>query len=311
MSGKVVVLTGGVGGAKLVLGLAQVRPPETITAIVNTADDFQHMGLLVSPDIDTLLYTLSGKANAAQGWGREGESWAFMDAMKSLGGEDWFLLGDGDLALHVLRSHLLAQGLSLQAIIARFAAAWGVGTTIVPMSNDPVATHVLTDEGDLPFQHYFVERRCEPAVRSIRFQGCEQARPAPGVIESILDPETGAILIAPSNPWLSVDPVLAVPGIRDALRTASAPVVAVSPIVGGQAVKGPTAKLMAELGLTITNDVIERHYDGVIDGLLVDARDGADGLILPHAVTDTLMKTLDDRARVAGEALALAARIAG
>lgn len=311
MSGKVVVLTGGVGGAKLVLGLTQVHPPQSITAIVNTADDFRHMGLLVSPDIDTLLYTLSGKANVAQGWGREGESWSFMDAMKSLGGEDWFLLGDGDLALHVLRSHLIAQGQPLDAVIARFAAAWGLKSAILPMSNDPVATHVLTDEGDLPFQHYFVERRCEPAVRSIRFEGSGQARPAPGVIESILDSETRAIVIAPSNPWLSVDPILAVPGIGDALRAASAPVVAVSPIVGGQAVKGPTAKLMAELGLTVTNDVIERHYAGIIDALLIDGRDSADGLTLPYAVTDTLMKTLDDRGRVAGEALALAARIAG
>lgn len=310
MTSNVVVLTGGVGGAKLVLGLTQILPPEAITAVVNTADDFRHLGLPISPDIDTLLYTLSGKANAAQGWGREGESWNFMEAMKSLGGDDWFLLGDGDLALHVLRGHLLAQGNSLSAIISRFARAWGVRTKVLPMSDDPVATQVLTDEGELPFQRYFVERRCAPAVRSIRFEGREIARPAPGVTEAILASDTRAIVIAPSNPWLSVDPILAVPGIRDALRATSAPVIAVSPIVGGRAVKGPTAKLMGELGLTVTNDVIERHYDGVIDGLLIDQRDGTDGLKLPYAVTNTLMNTLEDRARVAVEALALADRLA-
>ena len=215
---RIVTLTGGVGGAKLVLGLMRICPPEQITAIVNTGDDFQHFGLTISPDIDTLLYTLSGKANAAQGWGREGESWSFMDALKSLGGEDWFLLGDGDLALHVLRSHLLARGETLSAITARFAAAWGLDLTILPMSDDPVATHLNTSEGDMPFQRYFVERRCAPEVRAIRFEGAERAKPAGGVIEAITAPDTRAIVIAPSNPWLSVDPILAVPGIRDCWR---------------------------------------------------------------------------------------------
>jgi len=311
VSGRIVVLTGGVGGAKLVLGLMQVCPPQDITAIVNTADDFRHLGLAISPDIDTLLYTLSGKANAAQGWGREGETWSFMDALKSLGGEDWFLLGDGDMALHVLRSHMLASGETLSRVTAHFAAAWSLSLKILPMSDDSVATHVSTDAGDLPFQRYFVEQRCAPAVQAIRFEGAERARPAPGVIEAINDPETRAILIAPSNPWLSVDPILAVPGISEALAAASAPVVAVSPIVGGQAVKGPTAKLMGELGLAVTNRAIAAHYDGIIDGLLVDVRDGGEGLDIPHAITDTLMKTLDDRAKVAQAALDLAARIAG
>ncbi|WP_313802820.1 2-phospho-L-lactate transferase [Sphingobium sp.] len=311
MSGRIVVLTGGVGGAKLVLGLMQVCPAEQITAIVNTGDDFRHLGLAISPDIDTLLYTLSGKANAAQGWGREGETWTFMEALKSLRGEDWFLLGDGDMALHVLRSHLLASGETPSSVTARFAAAWGLGLDILPMSDDPVATHVATDQGDLPFQRYFVEQRCMPAVRAIRFDGAGTARPAPGVIEAIRDASTRAILIAPSNPWLSVDPILAVPGIRDALAAAGAPVVAVSPIVGGQAVKGPTTKLMGELGLAVTNAAIADHYAGVIDGLLVDQRDGGAGVGIAHAVTDTLMKTLDDRARVAQAALELAERIAG
>ncbi|WP_375194577.1 2-phospho-L-lactate transferase [Sphingobium sp.] len=311
MSGRVTVLTGGVGGAKLVLGLMQVCPPDTISAIVNTGDDFRHLGLAISPDIDTLLYTLSGRANAAQGWGREGETWTFMDALKSLHGEDWFLLGDGDMALHVLRSHLLTSGETLSAVTARFAAAWELALRILPMSDDPVATHIETDRGDLPFQRYFVEQRCIPAVRAVRFEGAAGARPAPGVIEAINDPDTRAILIAPSNPWLSVDPILAVPGISEALAAASAPVVAVSPIVGGQAVKGPTAKLMGELGLAVTNEAIADHYAGIIDGLLVDERDGGKGLAVPHAVTDTLMKTLEDRARVAMAALDLADRIAG
>lgn len=307
---RIVTLTGGVGGAKLVLGLMRICPPEQITAIVNTGDDFRHFGLTISPDIDTLLYTLSGKANAAQGWGREGESWSFMDALKSLGGEDWFLLGDGDLALHVLRSHLLARGETLSAITARFAAAWGLDLTILPMSDDPVATHLNTSEGDMPFQRYFVERRCAPEVRAIRFEGAERAKPAAGVIEAITAPDTRAIVIAPSNPWLSIDPILAVPGIREALVSARAPVVAVSPIVGGQAVKGPTAKLMQELGLTVTNKSIAAHYADVIDGLLVDERDDASDISIPHDVCDTLMKTLEDRERVARAALTLADRIA-
>jgi LPPG:FO 2-phospho-L-lactate transferase len=307
---RIVVLTGGVGGAKLVLGLTRICSPDQTTAIVNTGDDFRHLGLIISPDIDTLLYTLSGKANAAQGWGREGESWSFMDALKSLGGEDWFLLGDGDLALHVLRSHLLAAGQTLSSVTARFASAWGLQLDILPMSDDVVTTHLATDEGDLPFQRYFVERRCTPAVRSIHFEGADVASPAPGVIEAITDPTTRAILIAPSNPWLSVDPILAVPSIREALVAAEAPIVAVSPIVGGQAVKGPTAKLMGELGLTVTNASIADHYAGIIDGLLVDGRDDVEGLSIPHSVADTLMKTLEDRERVARAALALADRLA-
>jgi LPPG:FO 2-phospho-L-lactate transferase len=309
VTGKVVVLTGGVGGAKLVLGLAQVMPPDDIVAIVNTGDDFRHLGLWISPDIDTLLYTLAGKANAAQGWGREGETWQFMDALRSLGGEDWFNLGDGDLALHVERTAALASGETLSAITRRFAATWGVRTAMLPMSDDPVSTHLATDAGDLPFQRYFVERRCAPAVSAIRFEGAGAARPAPGVLEAIRDPETRAILIAPSNPYLSVDPILAVPAIRQALTDATAPVVAVSPIVGGQAVKGPTAKLMAELGVAATPASIAAHYAGILDGLLVDERDAADGFAIAYLTADTLMTTLDDRARVARAALALADRL--
>ena len=308
MSGRVVVvLTGGVGGAKLVLGLSRMMPAVAITAIVNTGDDFRHFGLAVSPDIDTLLYTLSGKANAAQGWGREGETWSFMAALRSLAGEDWFQLGDGDLALHVLRSFALARGETLSGITGKFARSWGIGTAVLPMSDDAVATLLSTDAGELAFQDYFVARRCAPVVREIRFRGAEAARPGPGVLEAIAACET--ILIAPSNPFLSIDPILAVPGIRQALASARAPVVAVSPIVGGTAVKGPTAKLMHELGLAITPGAIAAHYRGIIDGLLVDERDEPEALGVTFAATDTLMQSLEDRIRVAEAALALARRL--
>jgi LPPG:FO 2-phospho-L-lactate transferase len=303
VTGKIVVLTGGVGGAKLVLGLTQIVRPEDILAIVNTGDDFRHLGLHVSPDIDTLLYTLSGKSNHAQGWGREGESWNFLAALRSLGGEDWFALGDGDLALHVQRSHLLAQGRSLSAVTTAFAAAWGIGISILPMSDDPVATCLDTDAGTLEFQRYFVEARCAPTVSRIVFRDAETAAPAPGLIDAIRQAE--AILIAPSNPYLSVDPILALPAIADALREAGAAIVAVSPIIGGKAVKGPTAKLMAELGIPADNRSIAAHYEGIIDGLVIDGGDDApDGIAV--ARTDTLMTTLDDRTRVARVALDLA-----
>jgi LPPG:FO 2-phospho-L-lactate transferase len=297
------VLTGGVGGAKLVDGLYHILPPHSLTAIVNTGDDFRHFGLPISPDIDTLLYTLSGKSNLALGWGREGETWNFMAALRSLGGADWFNLGDGDLALHVLRGAALAAGEPLTTIITRFAAAWDLRLSILPMSNDPVATWVETDEGLLPFQSYFVERQCAPRVRAVHFEGAESAFPTPGVIAAIM--ESDAVFIAPSNPWLSVDPLLALPAIRMALQTTKAPIIAVSPLIKGKAVKGPTAKLMDELGLEVSNASIAAHYGDWIDGMIIHGTDDApEGLAI--ARTDTLMKTLEDRLRVAGTALALA-----
>lgn len=229
-----------------------------------------------------------------------------MEALRSLGGEDWFLLGDGDLALHVVRTARLARGDTLSTITRDFARAWEVPVNVLPMSEDPVSTHLSTDEGDLPFQRYFVERRCEPKVRAVRFAGAFEASAVPGVVEAILDGDTRAILIAPSNPYLSIDPILAVPQIRAALVAATAPVVAVSPIVGGRAVKGPTAKLMGELGVAITPEAVAEHYAGIIDGMLVDERDPAPDLAIKHASADTLMATLADRARVALAALELA-----
>ncbi|MFN3370411.1 MAG: 2-phospho-L-lactate transferase [Sphingomonadaceae bacterium] len=305
MSGRVVVLTGGVGGAKLVRGLALALEPSSVTAIVNTGDDFRHLGLSISPDIDTLLYTLSGKADPAKGWGRANESWSFMAAARSLGMPDWFQLGDGDLALHVDRSMRLAAGERLHAITRRHAEAWNVSVEMLPMSDDPVATRLVTDEGELAFQDYFVRRRCAPAVRAIRFEGAEVARPAPGVIERLGEPGLRAILIAPSNPYLSIDPILAVPGLREVLQAARAPVVAVSPLVGGKAVKGPTGKIMAELGIESSDRRIADHYAGLIDALLVDNRypQVVGGIRTGEA--DILMRDDMDRRRVAEAALAL------
>jgi LPPG:FO 2-phospho-L-lactate transferase len=303
---SVVVLTGGVGGAKLVLGLAKLAPARRIIAIVNTGDDFRHLGLHVSPDIDTLLYTLAGKANQAQGWGREGESWSFMETLRSLGGADWFALGDGDLALHVARTARLAQGERLSSITSDFARAWGLDVRILPMSDQPVATWLDTDEGELEFQRYFVQRRCAPRVQAIQFRGAEQARAAAGVIEAIAGAE--AILIAPSNPYLSIDPILAVAEISAALRATRAPIVAVSPLVGGKAVKGPTAKLMQELGVQVSNVAIAAHYSGIIGGLLIDEADDAPQGIAVRRER-TLMQSLEDRLRVAAAALTLAREV--
>ena len=303
MKDRVVVLTGGVGGAKLVEGLQQVVPGPQLTAIVNTGDDFEPLGLPISPDIDTLLYTLAGLANTSLGWGREGETWSFMAAIKSLGGEDWFNLGDGDLALHVLRRMAKDAGHSLSATVQGFARQWGLDLAILPMSDDRVATWLETDAGLLPFQRYFVQQRCEPRVSAIRFEGAQTASPAPGVVEALAAADM--ILLAPSNPWLSIDPLLAVPGLYRALKDRRAPLVAVSPLVGGKAVKGPTAKLMGELGLQVTNWSIADHYGELLDGMVIHEGDSAPG-DLAIGVTDTLMTHSDDRRRVALAALDLA-----
>lgn len=300
---KLVVLTGGVGGAKLVLGCQELGAE--LTAIVNTGDDFCHLGLPISPDIDTLMYTLSGKANRMQGWGREGESWQFMEAMQSLGGPTWFQLGDADLALHLWRRERLAQ-VPLSTFTSEVADSWGIKASILPMTDSAVSTMLDTDEGLLAFQEYFVGRRCEPKVSAIRFEGAENARPAPGVAEAIIGAD--AILIAPSNPWLSVDPILAVPGIRRALQKTPAPIVCISPLIGGKAVKGPTSKLMDELGIQSGNDGIAAHYAGVIDAMLHDTHDTAPNDLLTEGVP-TLMHTLEDKVRVAKAALALAAKV--
>ena len=310
----VVALCGGVGGAKLAAGLLKTLAPEDLTIIVNTGDDFEHLGLSISPDLDTVVYTLSGLSDTERGWGLAGETWAFMESIRRLGGEDWFNLGDRDLATHVERTRRLRAGESLTAIMADFARRLGIGCTLLPMSDDPVRTVVDTPEGPLAFQHYFVRERCEPVVTGVRFDGAAAARPSAAVLEALTRPDLRALLVCPSNPYLSIDPILAVPGMREALRDLKAPRVAVCPIVGGQAIKGPTAKLMHELGVEPNPLTVAKHYAGLIDGLLVDRRDAdwAEALkaeAVRCGVADTVMHNEADRVNVAEAVLALAAEL--
>ncbi|MCS0496222.1 2-phospho-L-lactate transferase [Ancylobacter sp. MQZ15Z-1] len=298
---KVVAISGGIGGAKLALGLDRVLPPGALTVIANTGDDFHHLDLHVSPDIDTLLYTLAGLDDPVRGWGRKDETWTFMQALEQLGGETWFRLGDGDLATHVERTRLLGAGASLSAVTAELARRLGLASAIVPMSDQPVRTRVETDEGWLDFQHYFVRRQCQPRVLGLAFEGAAAARPAEAALEALADPALAAVVICPSNPYLSVDPILAVPGLRTAIEASRAPVIAVSPVIGGQAVKGPTVKMMGELGLDPSAATVAAHYRGLADIFVLDETDaGLDiGAGLERAVAPTLMRTLEDKTRLA------------
>jgi LPPG:FO 2-phospho-L-lactate transferase len=309
--GHVVALCGGVGGAKLALGLYRVLAPDTLTVVVNTGDDFEHLGLHVSPDLDTVLYTLAGWSDPERGWGRAGETWHFMEALGALGGPQWFNLGDRDLAMHVMRTHWLVQGGTLTDFACHATQRMGIAARILPMSDDAVRTVVDTAEGPLAFQNYFVERRCAPAVTGVRFVGAEAARPSPAFLHALADPDLQAIVICPSNPYLSIDPLLAVPGVQAALAEAPAPVVAVSPLIGGKAVKGPTDKIMAELGIAATDQAVAAHYRGLIDGLVIDEGDAAAAsrLGVPSVATPTMMRDLADRERLAGEVLAFADKI--
>jgi LPPG:FO 2-phospho-L-lactate transferase len=307
----VVALSGGIGGAKLALGLYRVLPADTLTVVVNTGDDFEHLGLTVCADIDTTLYTLSGLANTELGWGRREETWTFMQVLESLGGESWFRLGDGDLALHVERTRRLKSGEPLSEIVADIAQRLGITAQVVPMSDAPVRTRVATAAGELAFQDYFVRRRCEPRVTAIRFEGDAAARPCTRALTALASDALESIVICPSNPYLSVDPILAVPGYREALQQARVPVIAVTPLVGGAAIKGPTAKIMAELGVPQSALAVAHHYQGLIDGFVLDERDAALAaqFDLPVHIADTLMQSLPDRERVAREVLAFAAAL--
>ena len=311
-SRRVVAISGGIGGAKLALGLYRLLPPNSLSVIVNTGDDFSHLGLKISPDVDTTLYTLAGLANQELGWGRHDESWNFMAVLEELGSETWFRLGDRDLALHVERTRRLAAGESLSGIMRRVARRLGIEAEILPMSDQPVATMVDSDEGVLPFQDYFVRRRCAPRITGIRFDGARTAQMQAEARALIASPETEAIILCPSNPYLSIDPILAVPGFREALHAAPAPVIAVTPIVGGAAVKGPTAKIMNELGIEVSPRTVAAHYAEFIDGFLLDRRDEALAGTFATAIgiTDTLMTTLDDKLRVAEASLVLAGKLA-
>lgn len=305
--GRVVALCGGVGGAKLAFGLAETLGAK-LTVVVNTGDDFEQLGLCVSPDVDTVLYTLGRRADRQRGWGRADESWNFMAALAEIGGETWFNLGDRDLALHVERTRRLRSGEPLSAVVDHFARSFGVEAEIVPMTDARVATVVETAEGDMPFQRYFVGRRAEPVLKAVRFDGAAEAEPSAGAVAALTAGDLRAIVICPSNPYLSVDPILAVPGLRRLVERASAPVVAVSPLIGGAAVKGPTAKILAELSVPATARSIAGHYDGLIDGLVIDEADAAERetLGVPALVTRTLMSSDEDRVRLAGETLAFA-----
>ncbi len=293
---KIVALAGGVGGAKLAHGLAQVLPVENLTIIVNTGDDFEHYGLYVSPDVDTVCYTLAGLANAETGWGRVNETWNVMQNASKLGGPNWFNLGDQDLGTHLERTRRLKEGQCLSQITRDFCNAWGIQQTVLPMSDQLVRTIVETDEGDLAFQEYFVHRRCEPRVKGFRFDGADRAEPAPGAREAIESAD--AVIICPSNPWVSIDPILRI------LPKIEKPVFAVSPIIGGETVKGPAAKMYRELGIEPSALAVARHYRGLASGFVLDKIDqqlegDVMGLSMKTLVTNTLMNSHEYRKQLA------------
>jgi LPPG:FO 2-phospho-L-lactate transferase len=313
---KIVALAGGVGGAKLAHGLAQNLGPEDLTIIVNTGDDFEHYGLYICPDLDTVCYTLAGLANPDTGWGRIDETWNAIANTSRLGGPAWFNLGDQDLGTHLERTRRLKNGQSLSEITRDFGKAWGIQHTVLPMSNQKVSTIVNTEEGELAFQEYFVHRRCEPEVKGFRFEGIETAEPAPGIQEAI--EAADAIVICPSNPWVSIDPILQIlssllVGDPEATHNAGkagpgARVFAVSPIIGGETVKGPAAKMYRELGIEPSALAVAKHYRGLVKGFVMDTIDrslqgGITELGMQILVTNTLMKSHDDRSRLAQDLL--------
>ena len=303
---KIVALAGGVGGAKFAHGLAQILPPEELTLIVNTGDDFEHYGLYICPDLDTVCYTLAGFANPETGWGRVNETWNVIESTSKLGGPAWFRLGDQDLGTHLERTRRLQEGQTLSQITKDFCKAWGIEQKILPMSDQPVRTIVETKEGDLAFQEYFVHRRSQPRVAGFRFEGVDRAEPAPSAREAIQAAD--AVIICPSNPWVSIDPILRVlspllsgegPGMRS---------LAISPIIGGQTVKGPAAKMYRELGIEPSALAVARHYCDFIAGFVLDTVDKQlegeiRGLNMRTLVTNTLMNSHDDRKQLAARVL--------
>lgn len=311
---KFIALTGGVGGAKLCLGLAQLLSPEELVFLVNTGDDFEHLGFHIAPDLDTLMYTLSGLSNPELGWGRFDETWHFIEALKAVGGESWFNLGDADLATHVRRTELLGGGESLSAVTEQLNQALGTNYVILPMSNDPVQTQVNTESGALSFQHYFVRDRCEPVVTGFDFVGHERAAVNPGLDKWLGDPALAGIIICPSNPFVSIDPILSIPDMKASLRAANVPIIAISPIVGGEAIKGPTAKMMRELSVPASAQTVAAHYRGLIDGIVIDERDADEAPVIERlgietTVAQSVMVTLADRESLARVAIDFATRV--
>jgi LPPG:FO 2-phospho-L-lactate transferase len=303
---KIVALAGGVGGAKFAHGLAQILPSEDLTVIVNTGDDFEHYGLYICPDLDTVCYTLAGLANPETGWGRVDETWNVIQNAVRLGGPDWFRLGDRDLGTHLERTRRLHVGHTLSQITQDFCQAWGITQTVLPMSDQSVRTIVETEEGDLAFQEYFVHRRCEPRVTGFRFEGVEQAEPAAGAREAISSAD--AIVICPSNPWVSIGPILRVLSPLEWGKEVR--VIAISPIIGGQTVKGPAAKMYRELGIEPSAVAVARHYcdfitDFVFDTLDKQLESEIRSLKMRTFVTNTLMNSHDDRKRLANDVLSL------
>lgn len=302
---QVVAIAGGVGGAKLASGLQSVlhEMEGTLTVVVNTGDDFVHWGLTVCPDLDTVLYNLADVHNLEFGWGRRGETFTTLDALSQIGGEEWFRIGDLDLAVHLRRSEWLRQGDSLTDITDRLRRSFGVTTTILPMCDEPVRTLVHTDEGDLPFQHYFVRRRCEPVVFDLTYVGATDASVTKAVRQAIKNADL--IVFCPSNPYLSIDPILAVPGMRKLIREARGVKVAVSPIVGGRAIKGPAAKMMREMGEMISPLTVVDHLSDLLDGFVLDREDAAvvDAIQVAPLVTDTMMPDNTGRTRLAREVI--------
>ncbi len=309
---RIIALSGGVGGAKLALGLYRVLKPWDLGIIINTGDDFEHFDLHIAPDIDTVMYTLSGTSNVEQGWGRASETWSFLEQVGKLGGETWFRLGDGDLAVHMRRTELMKAGVGLGEVTNYLFCQMGVSANIYPMSDDPVRTIITTADGrELPFQNYFVGEQCVPEVRGFAYAGALESSPSPGLVAALQNPSLQAVILCPSNPFVSVDPILSVPGIRQALLDCPAPVIAISPIFGGAAVKGPLAKMFAELGKPVSNASVLEHYRDFISGFILDHIDAREAKLLdvPTLVTSTVMNSLEDREKLALEALSFADQV--
>jgi LPPG:FO 2-phospho-L-lactate transferase len=299
---KAVALAGGVGGAKLADGLARLLQPAELTIVVNTGDDFSHLGLRICPDLDTVCYTLAGLSSPLTGWGRADESWTVLETLGKLGGPLWFRVGDKDLATHLERTRRLAAGETLSQVTQEFCRAWGVLHPVLPMTDDPVETWVETLEwGWLPFQEYFVRHACEPKVMSFAFHGIDAAKPAPGVLDAIKAAD--CIIVCPSNPWVSIDPIIHLRGIIDSLR--SCPVrVAVSPIIGGKAIKGPAAKMYEELGVVPSALAVANHYKSWLNGFIFDEIDGQytsdfNNIGIEAAIRNTVMTSTHDRIELA------------
>ena len=300
----IVALSGGIGGAKLALGLSHVVAAHNLVIVANTGDDFDHLGLSISPDIDTITYTLAGIDNPTLGWGRRDETWSFMETLATIGGPTWFRLGDRDLALHIERTRRLRAGETLSTITDDIARHWGIGPRILPMSNDPVRTRVKTDGGWIDFQDYFVGQQCRPVVQELAFAGAASARPHPDILAALASPRLKAVVICPSNPFISVEPILAVPGIRAAIAKSGTPVIAVSPIIGGKAVKGPTAKMMAELGLEVSAAAVATRYGKLLTHYVLDHVDAGAAVPQTTVLAKTLMTSLQDRIDLARATIA-------